>query len=105
MLKPVLITGASSGIGEATAVHLAHKGFRVYAGARRLEKLKLLEGLGQDAITAVEFDVTDERSIARTSISSPPCMRFAGSSSRSPFRKTFPLRHSARTLFHERSGA
>ena len=65
MLKPVFITGASSGIGEAAAVHLAHKGFRVYAGARRLEKLKLLEGLGQDAITAVELDVTDERSIAR----------------------------------------
>lgn len=63
MLKPVLITGASSGIGEATAVHLAQKGFRVYAGARRLDKLKPLEGLGEGRITAIELDVTDETSV------------------------------------------
>ena len=64
MHKPVLVTGASSGIGEATAVLLAHQGFRVFAGARRLEKLKALEGLGAGRITALELDVTDEASIA-----------------------------------------
>lgn len=64
MYKPVLVTGASSGIGEATAVHLAHKGFKVFASARRLEKLKPLEGLGNRLITAVEMDVSDEGSIA-----------------------------------------
>ena len=63
MLKPVLITGASSGIGEAVAVHLAHKGFRVYAGARRIDRLKTLEGLGEGRITAVVLDVTKEDSI------------------------------------------
>ncbi|MEO0399134.1 MAG: SDR family oxidoreductase [Pseudomonadota bacterium] len=63
MLKPVLVTGASSGIGEATAVHLARKGFNVFAGARRLDALKTLEGLGQGGITAVQLDVTDEGSI------------------------------------------
>lgn len=63
MYKPVLVTGASSGIGEAAAVALARKGFRVFAAARRLEKLKSLEGLGQGGITGLAFDVTDEGSI------------------------------------------
>lgn len=64
MLKPVLVTGASSGIGEATAVLLAQKGFRVFAGARRVEKLKALEGLGGGRITAIPLDVTDRQSVA-----------------------------------------
>lgn len=64
MYKSVLVTGASSGIGEATAVHLAHKGFRVFAAARRLDKLKTLSGLGGGRITPLEMDVTDEASIA-----------------------------------------
>ena len=63
MLKPILVTGASSGIGEATAVLLSQKGFRVYAGARRIEKLKALEGLGAGGITALALDVTSEASI------------------------------------------
>ncbi|MEM6414094.1 MAG: SDR family oxidoreductase [Pseudomonadota bacterium] len=63
MLKPVLVTGASSGIGEATAIHLSRKGFNVFAGARRFETLKALEGLGQGGITAVKLDVTDPNSI------------------------------------------
>lgn len=64
MHKPVLVTGASSGIGEACAVLLARKGFRVYAGARRLEKLKILEGLGEGRIAALALDVADAGSIA-----------------------------------------
>ena len=64
MNKPILITGASSGIGEATAVHLAHKGFKVFAAARRLEKLKTLAGLGHGRITPVAMDVTDQGSVA-----------------------------------------
>lgn len=63
MHKPVLVTGASSGIGEATAVHLARKGFKVFAGARRAEKLKTLSGLGDGRIIPITLDVTNEQSI------------------------------------------
>ncbi len=65
MLKPVLVTGASSGIGEAIAVHLAHKGFRVFAAARRIEKLRALSGLGEGRISPVSLDVNDPASIER----------------------------------------
>lgn len=64
MHKPVLITGAASGIGEATAVHLAHKGFKVFASALTKEELNAVSGLGEGRITPLALDVTDEASIA-----------------------------------------
>lgn len=64
MLRSVLVTGASSGIGEATALHLARKGFRVWAGARRLEKLKPLEALAEGRIRTLALDVLDPASVA-----------------------------------------
>lgn len=60
--KTVLITGASSGIGRATAIELNQKGYSVYAGARRVEKLRELESLG---IHPVALDVTSEESMVR----------------------------------------
>ncbi|MEQ9505295.1 MAG: SDR family oxidoreductase [Hyphomonas sp.] len=63
--KVVLITGASSGIGEATARRLAASGAHVVMGARRIEKLKALEaelnGEGRSAL-ALQLDVTDPAS-------------------------------------------
>ncbi|MEM9898644.1 MAG: SDR family oxidoreductase [Pseudomonadota bacterium] len=61
--KPVLVTGASSGIGEATARALASEGFQVFAGARRIEKLMSLEQRSEGSVRAVELDVNDEGSI------------------------------------------
>lgn len=60
--KVVIITGASSGIGEATAKLLASKGARVVLGARRGEKLKqIVEEIKAEGGHAVyqELDVTD----------------------------------------------
>lgn len=56
----VLITGASSGIGKATAKLLLAEGCRVYAGARRVDNLKELEYLGA---RIMPLDVSDESSV------------------------------------------
>jgi NADP-dependent 3-hydroxy acid dehydrogenase YdfG len=49
--KVVIITGASSGIGHATAMHLASLGAKVVLGARRAERLQTLAAIiGASAI-------------------------------------------------------
>jgi NADP-dependent 3-hydroxy acid dehydrogenase YdfG len=64
--KVVVITGASSGLGEATARHLAAQGAIVVLGARRLERIGALaaelEGNGAQAL-AVQTDVTDSAQV------------------------------------------
>ncbi|MEH3138330.1 SDR family oxidoreductase [Mycolicibacterium neoaurum] len=64
--RPALVAGASSGIGEATAIRLARNGFPVALGARRVEKLDEIVGKiradGGEAI-AVHLDVTDPDSV------------------------------------------
>ena len=64
MYQSVLITGASSGIGEECAVYLAQKGFRVFAAARRVKKMEELKVVGSGRVTPIAMDVTDEASIA-----------------------------------------
>jgi NADP-dependent 3-hydroxy acid dehydrogenase YdfG len=55
------VTGASAGIGAATAARLASDGWRVVVGARRLERLEAVaESIGA---TAVPLDVTDQDSV------------------------------------------
>lgn len=58
--KAVLITGCSSGIGEATARRLAEHGWTVYASARRLESIESLAAAG---CKLLQLDVTDEHSM------------------------------------------
>jgi NADP-dependent 3-hydroxy acid dehydrogenase YdfG len=59
-----LVTGASSGIGEATAVALAAEGATVAVAARRRDRLEaLVERIGSDAdVLVIETDITDEAS-------------------------------------------
>jgi NAD(P)-dependent dehydrogenase (short-subunit alcohol dehydrogenase family) len=59
--RAVLITGCSSGIGRATAEHLADKGWTVYATARRPDSIADLEARGCKLLA---LDVTDEGSMA-----------------------------------------
>jgi NADP-dependent 3-hydroxy acid dehydrogenase YdfG len=62
--KAVLITGCSSGIGRATAEHLAGVGWKVYATARRVESI---EDLADRGCVTLALDVTDESSM-RTAV-------------------------------------
>ena len=60
--KVVLITGASSGIGEATVRELAGAGAKLFIGARRAERLKASAGELGDHVAWRELDVTDTAS-------------------------------------------
>ena len=64
--RVVVVTGASSGIGEACAIIFARKGAKVVLAARRAERLDALvaklEGMGAEAL-AVATDVTDEAAV------------------------------------------
>src|SRR5687768_4537056 len=61
MAKTVLVTGASTGIGAATAQRMRRAGWEVFAAARKDEDLERLRGEG---LTPVKLDVTDAGSIA-----------------------------------------
>jgi NADP-dependent 3-hydroxy acid dehydrogenase YdfG len=63
--KTILITGASSGIGRATALRLADDGHTVFAAARRLDRLSELARETTGTVIPVELDVRDPDSVRR----------------------------------------
>jgi NAD(P)-dependent dehydrogenase (short-subunit alcohol dehydrogenase family) len=60
MDRVAFVTGASSGIGEATAHRLLTDGFRVFVGARRVDRMEKLAAQGA---TPLALDLTDDASI------------------------------------------
>jgi NAD(P)-dependent dehydrogenase (short-subunit alcohol dehydrogenase family) len=60
MTRTALVTGASAGIGEATVRLLLARGWRVFAAARRLDRMKPLEAAGA---ILLPLDLTDDASI------------------------------------------
>jgi len=60
MTPIAVVTGASSGIGAATAIALGRHGYRIIAGARRVERLARVAG---EEGVAMRLDVTDEQSV------------------------------------------
>jgi NAD(P)-dependent dehydrogenase (short-subunit alcohol dehydrogenase family) len=63
VLRVALVTGSSSGIGEATALALARGGFRVFASGRTLAGVEHLRGTS--GVEPIELDVMDDVSIVR----------------------------------------
>lgn len=68
MSEVAVVTGASSGIGAATARHLVRAGFDVVIGARRVERLEDLKRqleaeFPERIVTALQLDVTDVDSV------------------------------------------
>ena len=60
----VLVTGASTGIGEACALELDRRGYTVFAGVRREEDGERLKKEASDRLVPVRLDVTDAGDIA-----------------------------------------
>jgi NAD(P)-dependent dehydrogenase (short-subunit alcohol dehydrogenase family) len=59
----VLVTGASTGIGRATALHLAENGYRVFAGVRKQKDADSLEAEASGTLTPIMLDVAEASDI------------------------------------------
>ncbi len=68
-----VVTGASSGIGAATARELARSGFDVVVGARRFDRLAELASSIGPAARASRLDVTDDQSVVSFCEAVPEC--------------------------------
>lgn len=60
MPEYVVVTGASKGIGKATALHLDRLGMSVFAGVRKPEDADKLRSYASDRLRPIMLDVTDE---------------------------------------------
>jgi NAD(P)-dependent dehydrogenase (short-subunit alcohol dehydrogenase family) len=63
-VRSVLVTGASTGIGRATALRLDSAGWRVFAGVRREADAETLREAGSERIAPLILDITDGEQIA-----------------------------------------
>jgi NAD(P)-dependent dehydrogenase (short-subunit alcohol dehydrogenase family) len=63
MNKTILVTGASSGIGWATSLELAEKGWRVFAAVRKEADAKKLRDASSGKVTPVIMDIVDYESV------------------------------------------
>ncbi len=61
--KAILISGSSTGIGKACALHLDKLGFKVYAGVRKQNDYDNLKEVASDKLIPITLDVTDTESI------------------------------------------
>ena len=66
-LPAVAVTGASTGIGRACALHLDRVGYQVFAGIRKASAAEELRRAASGRLTPVLLDVTDSRSIEEAS--------------------------------------
>lgn len=65
MSRAVVITGASTGIGAACAIHLDRLGYRVFAGVRKIEDGLALQKNCSDRLVPIQLDVTDLSTIQK----------------------------------------
>jgi len=63
-VKSAVVTGASTGIGRATALHLDTAGWRVFAGVRKEADAESLRAEGSERLIPLMLDVTDAGQIA-----------------------------------------
>ena len=66
--KAIVITGASSGIGKACALHLDSLGFKVYAGVRKESDGESLKEQASSSLVPIILDVTDSDSISAAAV-------------------------------------
>ena len=63
-----VVTGANSGIGRATALHLAQQGYRVFGTVRSIEKAGKLQSRAAElgvSVELIEMDVAEDKSVQR----------------------------------------
>ena len=63
-VESVVITGASTGIGAACALHLDRLGWRVFAGVRKQADAEAIRAQGSPRLTPISLDVTDTVSLS-----------------------------------------
>jgi NADP-dependent 3-hydroxy acid dehydrogenase YdfG len=77
-LRTAVVTGATDGLGRATALMLAANGYRVFGGGRNAGRLASLQGEASQrklALTALEMDVTSDDSVGRAIRDDSECCR------------------------------